>query len=79
MRRLPGIRELEIYTRIDWISALPWPRLEYIQRNKVVFDDAAALAAALQSPIRSAMRADFCAFRRSATAIVTTRWRRTWS
>jgi uncharacterized protein (TIGR02118 family) len=62
LQRLPGIRELEIYTRIDWISALPWPRLEYIQRNKVVFDDADAATAALQSPIRSEMRADFLRF-----------------
>ena len=62
MQRLPGIRELEIYTRIDWISALPWPKAEHMQRNKVVFDDAAAVAAAFQSPIRAEMRADFQRF-----------------
>jgi uncharacterized protein (TIGR02118 family) len=59
MRRLPGIRELELYTRIDWVSALPWPKVEHMQRNKVVFDDADAAAAAMQSPIRAEMRADF--------------------
>jgi uncharacterized protein (TIGR02118 family) len=62
MVRLPGVREVEIYTRIDWCGALPWPRVEYMQRNKVVFDSAAALAAALNSPIRTAMRADFLKF-----------------
>lgn len=62
MKRLPGIRELELYTRIDWVSALPWPKAEHMQRNKVVFDDADAATAALQSPIRAEMRADFLAF-----------------
>ncbi len=62
MQKLPGLRELEIYTRIDWVSALPWKKVEYFQRNKVVFDDAAAVAAALQSPVRAAMRADFLSF-----------------
>lgn len=66
MQRLPGIRELEIYTRIDWTSALPWPKAEHVQRNKVVFDDAAALAAALRSPVRAEMRADFLRFPRFA-------------
>jgi len=62
MQRLPGIRELELYTRLDWVSALPFPRVEHMQRNKVVFDSAAALAAALKSPIRAEMRADFLRF-----------------
>jgi uncharacterized protein (TIGR02118 family) len=64
MKRLPGIRELEIYTRLDWVSALPWPRVAYMQRNKVVFDDARAAAAAFASPIRAEMRKDFLAFPR---------------
>jgi uncharacterized protein (TIGR02118 family) len=62
MRRLPGIRELELYTRIDWVSGLPFPRVHYMQRNKVVFDDAAAAEAALASPVRAEMRADFLSF-----------------
>jgi uncharacterized protein (TIGR02118 family) len=62
MRRLPGIRELELYTRIDWVSALPWPKAEHMQRNKVVFDSADAATAALESPIRAEMRADFLSF-----------------
>jgi hypothetical protein len=59
MARFPGIRQLEIYTRLDWCGALPWRRVDCMQRNKVVFDDAAALTAALNSPVRHAMRADF--------------------
>ena len=62
MTQLPGIRELEIYTRIDYRSALKHARATAMQRNKVVFDDAAALDRALHSPVRHAMRADFKAF-----------------
>ena len=59
MARFPGIREIEIYTRLDWCGCLPWRRVDHMQRNKVVFDDAAALTAALNSPVRHEMRADF--------------------
>jgi uncharacterized protein (TIGR02118 family) len=62
MKTLPGLRELELYTRIDWVTALPWPKAEHMQRNKVVFDDIAAMGAAFQSPVRAAMRADFLRF-----------------
>jgi uncharacterized protein (TIGR02118 family) len=62
MARFPGIREIEICTRIDWCGFLPWPRVAYMQRNKVVFDSAAALTAALNSPVREEMRADFAKF-----------------
>jgi hypothetical protein len=62
MARFPDIREIEIYTRIDWCGFLPWPRDDHMQRNKVVFDSAAALTAALNSPVRHAMRADFNQF-----------------
>ena len=62
MARFPGIREIEIYTRLDWCGSLPWRRVDYMQRNKVVFDDAAALTAALNSPVRHEMRADFQKF-----------------
>jgi uncharacterized protein (TIGR02118 family) len=62
MARFPGIRGLEMFTRLDWCSALPWRRVGFMQRNKVVFDSAAALNAALQSPIRAEMRADFHRF-----------------
>jgi hypothetical protein len=62
MARFPGIREIEISTRIDWCGFLPWPRVDYMQRNKVVFDDAAALAAAMKSSVMQEMRADFHQF-----------------
>jgi uncharacterized protein (TIGR02118 family) len=62
MTRFPGIRQVEVCSRIDWCGALPWPRVDYMQRNKVVFDDADALTAALNSPVRHEMRADFANF-----------------
>ena len=62
MAKFPGIRELEIYTRLDWVSLQPWTRLNYMQRNKVVFDSPAALQNALNSPVRHEMRADFKTF-----------------
>jgi hypothetical protein len=49
MARFPGIRQIEIYTCIDWCGGLPWPRVAHMQRNKVVFDNQAALTAALNS------------------------------
>jgi hypothetical protein len=64
MATFPGIRELEIYTRLDWVSALPWQRVNFMQRNKTVFDSRDALQAALHSPVRHEMRADFKTFPR---------------
>jgi len=64
MAMFPGIRELEVYTRLDWVSALPWARLNFMQRNKVAFDSAEALRSALNSPVRHDMRADYKAFPR---------------
>ncbi|MBP0593321.1 EthD family reductase [Paraburkholderia sp. LEh10] len=62
MTQLPGIRELEIYTRIDNRSQLRHARATAMQRNKVVFDDLASLNAALASPIRVQMKHDFDSF-----------------
>jgi hypothetical protein len=62
MARFPGIREIEICTRLDWCGFLPWPRVNHMQRNKVVFDDAAALTTALNSSVREEMRADYRQF-----------------
>ncbi len=59
MARFPGIREIEVCTRVDWCGFLPWPRVNYMQRNKVVFDNSMALSAALASPVRHEMRADY--------------------
>ena len=76
MARFPGIRQIEIYTRIDWCGSLPWPRVEHMQRNKVVFDSPAALTAALNSPVRHEMRAAFARFPRSPGRSRTFPWRR---
>lgn len=59
MARFPAIRAIEICTRLDWMGGLDLPRARALQRNKVVFDDPAALTAALNSPARHAMRDDF--------------------
>jgi hypothetical protein len=59
MRRFPGIRQIEVLTRLDWCDAMPWPRVNYMQRNRVMFDSPAALTAAMHSPVRHEMRADF--------------------
>ena len=64
MANFPEIRELEVYTRLDWVSLPPWTRLNFMQRNKVVFDSPDALRRALNSPVRHEMRADFKAFPR---------------
>lgn len=62
MRKFPGIRAIEIYTRLEWVGFMPWERVDYMQRNKLVFDDPAALTAALFSPVIAEMRADFAQF-----------------
>jgi uncharacterized protein (TIGR02118 family) len=62
MAKLPQIRELEIYTPIDWRCTARLRSERNLQRNKVAFDSAAALAAALDSPVRREMRADFARF-----------------
>ncbi|MFM0733988.1 ethyl tert-butyl ether degradation protein EthD [Paraburkholderia sediminicola] len=56
LQSFPGLLELEVYTPIHWPSALPYPRARAAQRNKVVFDDSAALTHALHSPVRQALR-----------------------
>jgi uncharacterized protein (TIGR02118 family) len=63
MRKFPGIRSIEILSRIDWCGGLQGAeRVAHIQRNRILFDSARALEAALQSPVRHEMRADFHTF-----------------
>jgi hypothetical protein len=62
MRDLPGIREIEIYTRVDWCDGMAWERVFHMQRNKLVFDNSPALTAALKSRALHAMRDDFMKF-----------------
>ena len=62
MGRLPGLRRLEIHSRLDCRDETGIPRAAALQRNLVAFDDAQALAAALASPVRAELRADYQAF-----------------
>ena len=62
MRTFPGVRQIEIYTRIDWVDRLPSQRVEHMQRNKLVFDSPEALARALSSDVIKRMRADSARF-----------------
>lgn len=59
MAKFPGVREVEVCSCMDWLGFLPWPRVDHMQRNKVVFDSAEDLVAALNSPVRAEMTADF--------------------
>jgi len=59
MRSFPNVRQIEIYTRVDWVDRLTSRRVEYMQRNKLVFDSPAALSHALTSDVIKRMRADF--------------------
>lgn len=61
-QRFPGIRGIEILTRVDWVSGLPHEKVHHMQRNRVVFDSPDALTEALQSPVRHELRADFHTF-----------------
>ena len=62
MAKFPGVRGIEIYTRIDWVAGLPWRREDMMQRNKLLFDSPEALSAGLLSPVLQEMRADFNLF-----------------
>lgn len=62
MKQFPGLRELEILTRMDWVDAMPWPRVDIMQRNRVMFDSPQALTEALHSDVRIALRDDSATF-----------------
>ncbi|MFG0459138.1 hypothetical protein [Pseudomonas sp. yb_1] len=59
LARLPGVRNVEVYTRLDYCSQLPVARSQALQRNKVVFDSVHTLRDALNSPQRETLRQDF--------------------
>ncbi len=59
MAKFPGVRLIEIYTRMDWVSGLAWPKEDMMQRNKLMFDSAEALSAGLIPEVMTEMRADF--------------------
>jgi hypothetical protein len=58
MLRFPRIRGLEVYTRIDWCSAMPWKRADAMQRNKAVFETVDDLQNSLASPVLGELRED---------------------
>lgn len=62
MRTLPHVREIEICTRVDWIGGLAGMRVDYMQRNKLVFGSPSELSESLMSPVIRTMRADFRSF-----------------
>jgi uncharacterized protein (TIGR02118 family) len=63
MASLPGIRGLEVYAPVSFsFGAVGWKPVRSLQRNKVAFDTPQALQAALASPVRAKMRADFARF-----------------
>lgn len=57
MRRLPGLREAAVFTRLeDEDIPVPGRALRWLLRNHALFDSAPALAMALQSPVRRELR-----------------------
>lgn len=59
---LPGVRAVMVDTPAVTVSGLPFRSSSALLRNKVVFDSAQALSAALSSPARDALRADVESF-----------------
>jgi hypothetical protein len=64
MAKFPGVRAIEIYTRIDCVCGLDWQREDAMQRNKLLFDSPEALSAGLTPDVMREMRADFNQFPR---------------
>ena len=62
MKKLPGLRKLEVYSRIDHLSELDIERSRALQRNIVMFDSQQQLNDALDSPVRAELRADYEGF-----------------
>lgn len=61
-QRFPGIRGIEILTPVVWVSHLAIPKAHHMQRNRVMFDSPEAVTAAMESPVRHELRADFHTF-----------------
>ena len=62
LTRLPGIRMVEIYTPAIAVCGIGLAVRPCMQRNKTVFDDAEAMNAAMQSPLRAQLREDVARF-----------------
>jgi uncharacterized protein (TIGR02118 family) len=59
MKKLPGLRALEVYSRVDYDSGLDITKSRALQRNLVMFDSLQELNEALNSPVRRELRADY--------------------
>lgn len=62
MKKLPALRALEVYSRVDCDSGLPISKSRALQRNLVMFDSLQELNDALHSPVRRELRADYESF-----------------
>ncbi|SEK00788.1 conserved hypothetical protein [Sphingobium sp. AP50] len=62
MGTFPGVLEVEVFSCVDWVSQLPARHVAYFQRNRIMFESAAALEGALNSPVREEMKADRALF-----------------
>jgi hypothetical protein len=58
----PSVRQVNVFTRVDWSECMPWTRVNYMQRNTLTFPSSQALADALDSPVRTRMREDNARF-----------------
>ncbi|CAE6789853.1 MULTISPECIES: ethyl tert-butyl ether degradation protein EthD [Paraburkholderia] len=54
----PHVRQVNVFTRVDWCESMPWTRVNYMQRNMLTFPSSQLLAEALTSPVRARMRED---------------------
>lgn len=58
MCHYPGVRQVQVFTRVDWCDAMPCERVSYMQRNQLTFASPEALVLGIESEIRVRMRAD---------------------
>lgn len=59
--RLPGVRNVLCYLSLDWFPPAGAVSSDVMLGNEVVFDSLADLDAALNSPVRDELRADYIA------------------
>jgi uncharacterized protein (TIGR02118 family) len=62
LARLPGIRNIMCYFRLDRSNPAGLAKSSYMLGNEVVFDDVAAFNRAMASPVRQELRPHFRAF-----------------
>ena len=62
LARLPDIRNVLVYARIDWDDPTSIERADYLLGNEVVFDSIDKLNAALNSPLRHELRKHYDTF-----------------